>query len=167
MTPDKSQATSPRARRIHWIGPALECSILLGLLVLFNAFPDKIGVVVSATDPGSFFPLLSPSFRAQIPWLSIWWGLSLVLAMAKLALGRWTVAMRWADLALSVCGALILVRLLLGGPILWSGRLDGWVVPVIDFAAKGVLAVVLIGLVFGATGRLMRLVDQRRVRQAT
>lgn len=108
--------------RVGWV--VVEICILIGVLVVFNVFPDRIGVYGSAADPDSFVPLLAPEFQAHMPWLNIWWGSSLVLAVGKLTTRRWTQALRWADLALRLFGVAVLIRLITGGPLL--DPTSGW-----------------------------------------
>ena len=133
--------------RIHRAWLIVEMGCLIALIVLFNAYPNRIGIIVSATDPHSFYPLLAPGFQAHVPWLTLWWGLALCLAVAKFAYNRWTVALRWANLGLNVLGMVVLGRLLLGGPILWSALLDGWPVPVLNAVVKGVIGLSLVSLI--------------------
>jgi hypothetical protein len=124
----------------------VEMGCLIALIVLFNGFPDKIGILISATDPHSFYPLLAPGFQVHVPWLTLWWGLALCLAVIKFVYGRWTTALRWASLGLNILGMVVLGRLLLGGPILWSALLDGWPVPVLNAVVKVIIGLSLVGL---------------------
>lgn len=106
----------------------LDLCALVAAVILFNVFPDKVGVLVSATDSATFIPLVAPEFQIHMPSLNLWWSLALLLTVIKLIYGRWTVVLRWADLGLRVLGIYVLVSLILGGPLLrpeagW-GRLD-------------------------------------------
>ena len=137
--------SSPDRIRRGWL--IVEICSLIALIVLFNAFPEKIGILISATDPHSFYPLLAPGFQVHVPWLSLWWGLTLCLAVIKLVYGRWSATLRWAGLGLNILGMIVLGRLLLGGPILWSARLDGWPVPILNTVVKVIIGLSLVGLV--------------------
>jgi hypothetical protein len=143
---------SNRADRIHRGWPVVEICGLIAALVLFNAFPEWIGVLVSADDLASFVPLLTPAFQVYLPWLNIWWGLALCLAYAKLFYGRWTMTLRWADLGLCVLRILVLARFLLGGPIVGLNREE---VPFLDLLANSVLVLALIGAVVELVQRLV------------
>lgn len=101
---------------IGWVIARL--CVLVAAIVLFNFFPQWVGVWKSAADPDSFVPLLAPDFAANMPWLNLWWGLALALEVAHLGLRRWLPPTRWADLALSVLAGLILLQVMLQGPIL-------------------------------------------------
>jgi hypothetical protein len=96
----------------------LDFCIIVASIVLFNVFPDRVGVLVSATDSSTFVPLLAPEFQMQMPWLNLWWGLALLLTAIKLVYGRWTAVLLWADFGLRVLGIRVLVALILGGPLL-------------------------------------------------
>jgi hypothetical protein len=106
-----------RRTRINRALTAAEIGILIGVIVLFNAFPEKVGIYNSAVEPYLFIPLLTPAWLSYMPWLNIWWGLALTLALVKLVHGCWTQALRWADLGLHLLGICVLASLILGGAI--------------------------------------------------
>ncbi len=103
--------------RINRVLVVVEISILLGVLLLFNLFPEKVGIYSSAVRPYVFVPLLTPEWLSYMPWLNTWWMLALVLAAVKLAYGRWTQSLRWADLGLHLLGILVVASVIWGVPI--------------------------------------------------
>ena len=103
--------------RINRVLTAAEICILIGVMVLFNVFPERVGIYSSAVEPYLFIPLLTPAWLAYMPWLNIWWGLALTLALVKLVYGRWTQALRWADLGVHLLSILVLASVILGGAI--------------------------------------------------
>jgi hypothetical protein len=103
-----------RGTRISRFLSIVEICILLVVLVLFNAFPEKIGIYSSAVTPYVFVPLLTPEWLGTMPWLNAWWGLALTLALIKLVYGRWTQALRWADLGVHLLSIAILAGVILG-----------------------------------------------------
>ena len=107
-----------RTGRMYRVGSAVAAAMLIALIVLLNAFPEKVGFVVTATDPESFVPMLAPEFQVHLPMLNAWLSLALALALAKLAFGRWTEELRWADLGLRLFGIVVLASLIRGGPII-------------------------------------------------
>ena len=123
-----------RTERI--IGALFTIGSLIAIMVLFNFFPGKIGIIVSANSPSRFVPLLAPEFKAHLPWLNLWWGLVLLLNLVELALSvahrygeRWQQAVRWVDLGLNLVGVFVLVRLITGESIVaanpvWSVSRD-------------------------------------------
>jgi hypothetical protein len=85
--------------------------VLVALLVLFNRYPDRIGLVVSADDPSSFVPLVSAEFlELFLLRLNVWWGLTLTLDVVNLYAGRWLWGTRLLDCALTFFGMLILAK---------------------------------------------------------
>ena len=159
-------------KRIFRVWPIVEIGILFSLLVLFNLFPAKVGILVSATDLSSFVPLLAPEFQPHLPWLNLWWGLALLLAVVKLIVGRWTVELRWADVCLGILGAYVLSRLVFAGPIVgldprwvheWNAsvmRFDAQAVPFLNISAKFALGLALGGVVVATLQKMMRLLSQ-------
>ena len=162
----------PEEQRIFRVWPVLEICILSVLLVLFNLFPAKVGILISFTDLDSFVPLLAPEFQSHLPWLNLWWGLGLLLAMAKLAVGRWTAELRWADLGICILGAYVLSRLVFGDPIVgldprWVQkhtpslhRFDAQAVPFLNVSLKFALGLALGGMVVSTLQKLVRLPSQ-------
>ena len=104
--------------RINAVGIVAEIVFIVMALILFNAYPERIGFIASADRPAVFLPLLAAEFQAYLPLLNLWWGLALALSFYKLQYRRWSPGMRMADFALTVLGVLVLYRLLMGEPIL-------------------------------------------------
>jgi hypothetical protein len=91
---------------------------LVAVAILFNFFPDKVGSIRSASGSVRFVSLLAPEFAGFLPRLNIWWGLGFALHAARLILGRWTVHMRWADVAAHLLGAAVLGSMARADPFL-------------------------------------------------
>ena len=143
LEPTKEKTVNETRYKIGIVWIIMSLCAIAAASILFNFYPDKVGVLVSATDPSSFISLLAPEFQAHMFWLNLWWGLAFTLNVVRLCLGRWTAVTRWADVALSVLAAFVLGRMVLGGPIS--------VFPTATTVAKLVLAIALgktiIGLV--------------------
>lgn len=156
--------------RIYRAGPAVELCIIVAVIVLFNAYPDRIGIYATATDSRTFVPLLASGFQVHMPWLNAYWSLALTLAAAKFALGRWTPALRWADWGLKLLLCYLLFRLIVGGPII--GLAPGWVatpgtfgswfdeskVPALNALIKGVFSLTIFALLLSALKQLLSVV---------
>ena len=158
----ESLAGEPAFRRIarigrialYRLGSAVEICILIGVIVLFNAFPEKVGFYSSVVEPYLFVPLLTPSWMPYVPWLNVWWGLALTLALVKLIYGRWTQALRWADLGVHLLSIIVIAGVLLG-----SGAVSVWDRQRPDLLAAGfkaVLALVLVSLVVSFFSKLAK-----------
>jgi hypothetical protein len=94
------------------------------LIVLFNFFPQWIGMVVSIAPGNVFIPLLSPEFAVFIPWLSAYWILGILLKLYLLWQGRWQRPSRWVEFGLSLFGLYITYRIATGDAITTMAWLD-------------------------------------------
>ena len=134
---------------VHVVGTMVEMVLILAVMVLFDFFPDRIGMSRSLTDPSSFRPLLAPEFQEHMPWLNLYWGLALSLCALNLSLGRWTLYTRWAEFGLGALAAYIMLRMVLGGPLT--------VYPVLTMLAKFGLIIALVVSSLDLIAKLMRL----------
>ena len=135
--------------RISIAGAIVELFIVCAAAIVFNLYPRAIGFWRSAADPTSFTPLLGPGFAPFLPWLNTYWLWAFCLCVANLALQRWTLATRLADLALNLFGAAIFAAMFAASPFLE--------IPVATLAAKSVLLVVCFALLLGALDQLVHL----------
>ncbi len=90
---------------------------LLGLLI-FNLYPQLIGVGFLQDGQWVFTPALSPAFFRLLPWLNLTWILGIGLQVILLRQGRWTPLTRWFDIGLKIAGVVIAYLLLTGPSIL-------------------------------------------------
>ncbi len=150
--------TRSSASRINRLLTVVEICILIGVIVLFNLVPEKVGIYSSAVEPYVFVPLLTPEWLSYIPWLNVWWGLALTLALLKLVYGRWTEALRWADLGVHLLSICVLASVLLGYTFAggdFSGVWQNTGLMLVGF--KSCLGLVLVGQIVGLFTRLRRL----------
>ena len=167
----ESLAVEPISRRMARTGRSVvyrllavaEICILIGVVILFNAFPERVGFYSSAVEPYLFVPLLTPAWLPYLPWLNLWWGLALALALVKLVYGRWTQVLRWADLSVHLLSITVIASVLLGGGIAAAGvdnAVSVWGRQRPDLLAAGfkaVLALALVALVVGFFSKLVKL----------
>jgi hypothetical protein len=176
-----STQSNPKAAtqdRVNKIALAVQICILMVMLIVFNVYPEKVGVYRTALDPASFTPLLAPGFYEALPWLNAWWVLALGLALVPLFLERRTDTLRWAEFALDLFGILVLCRLLAGAPLLvpglgWDWPLGGHMTPFGAWPVWSVNTLVRIALgvwlflhVLATLGKLGRLVPGRQPSQS-
>jgi len=109
MTKDRAIADRDRVQVATTL---VGCCIVLACLVVFNAYPERIGLLLSADKPASLVPLSAQFYREILPRLNAWWGLTLALAVVNLTYGRWTRGTRIADVALTVFGIFIFVKVI-------------------------------------------------------
>jgi hypothetical protein len=91
--------------------------IVLGL-ILFNIYPQYIGIYGFTTDNGSFFvPILSQAFFNYMPWINLLWGLQIALNALLIQRMRWQIGTRWFLIAIKA-GEVALAYAMLNGPSL-------------------------------------------------
>lgn len=142
------RATRNDRDRVRVFGTLVEMTLILALMVLFNIFPDKIGLVRSLTDLSSLKPLLAPELQVHMPWLNVYWGLALGLCALNLALGAWNRFTSLAEIGIAVLGAYILVRMILGGPLI--------LYPELTLLVKFALAVALLASAIDIIAKFVR-----------
>jgi len=87
---------------------------LIGLMV-FNLYPQIIGIGFMQDGQWNFAPALSDAFFRMLPWINISWILGIGLQVMLLRQGKWTALTRWFDIGLRVIG-IVIAYLLLKGP---------------------------------------------------
>jgi hypothetical protein len=103
--------------RISYFGRIFALYVIAVLALLFNFFPDWVAVYVFKNSDTSVYQLLTPAFGRYLPLINTWWLFAFVLNLAVLRRGRWTRATRWADFALEVFNAVILLLIVTGPPV--------------------------------------------------
>jgi hypothetical protein len=96
----------------------VEIGFLLAILALFNLFPQLIGISRSPDAVSEPLPLVAKGFVEHLAWLNLWWGLAIVVNLMILLFNLQGPLVRWARLALNLFGLFVLLRLVIGGPIL-------------------------------------------------
>jgi len=103
--------------RISYFGRIFVLYLIAALALLFNFFPEWVAVVVFKNADSRVYPLLEPAFSRYLPLLNTWWALAFALNLVVLRQGRWRRTTRWADLALELFNAVILLLLVIGPPV--------------------------------------------------
>jgi hypothetical protein len=138
--------------RISYFGRIFLLYLIAALALLFNVFPEWVGVVIFHDSDTQVIPLLEPAFSRYLPYLNAWWALAFALTLVVLRQGRWRRGTRWADLALEVLNAVILLVIVAGPPVF---RYDAWV--------KLVLQVFVVVSLIKACAMLYRLLVRRTI----
>ena len=103
--------------RISYFGRIFVLYLIAALALLFNFFPEWVAVVVFNNTDSRVYQLLEPAFSRYLPLLNTWWALAFALNLVVLRQGRWRRTTRWADLALELFNAVILLLLVIGPPV--------------------------------------------------
>lgn len=86
-------------------------------LLIFNLYPQIIGIGYFDGGTWTFVPALTQAFYSYLPWIDALWLLQIVLNIFLLRQGRWTAATRWFDVALNLA-TIVIAAMLLTGPAL-------------------------------------------------
>jgi hypothetical protein len=91
--------------------------IVLGL-ILFNFYPQYVGIY-GFTDEGKFFaPLLSNAFFSYMPWINLLWGLQFALDVWLVQQRRWQYGSRLLLMAVKAGNAVLAYTMLKGPSII-------------------------------------------------
>ena len=93
-----------------------EICLLIGMLVWFNFFPQWVGAANHTQGSGwVFIPLLSASFSSvYLPWINLFWAVSMGLEVIILLRGSFTQLTRWFQVGLKTLALIILASFLTG-----------------------------------------------------
>jgi hypothetical protein len=83
-------------------------------LVVFNLYPQVIGLHFMVAGHWISVPLLSEAFFVYLPWLNLLWVLTLVLDVVLLRTETWTVPTRVAKIVLSLAEIALAIVMLTG-----------------------------------------------------
>lgn len=135
--------------RISVAGEAVSLVATAFFAFVFNVAPDWLGLFMIRGDGWGPFPVLAPEYRVHLAWLNAWWAGAFALHLAVLARGRWRTWSRTAELLLGLFGALVLYRIVTGGPFTF-----------LDVLAKPILAVALVVTLIVSVVRATRLLQR-------
>lgn len=143
---------------------ALRAVGLVAVIAAANILGGHAGSTIAPGVPAGSAPALTPAFQGHLAWLNVWWGVALLLTVARLAHGRWSLVLRWADLGVSLLGILAAFRMLVAGPLLGysSGWLAASMVDTVQMASyqlplmNRMLEVALLGMLLALAAGLVR-----------
>jgi len=138
--------------RISYFGRIFALYVMAALAILFNFFPEWIGIIIFDDHDVRVIRLLEPAFARYLPFLNAWWVVAFVLNVFVLREGRWTRGTRWVEFGLSLAHAAILGAIILGPPVF-----------AYDFLVKFVLHWFVVFALFEAAVQLFRLLRRRAV----
>lgn len=155
--------------RVQIGGLIAETVLIVIVLTVFNFFPQWISLnfVASVDDtPHRWFsiPLLADTFfTAYLPLLNLVWILNICLNLVLLRQGKWQLFTRLFDFALTIFGAIICYRMLIGPDILsmeaiTPESLRQTLESILPLMLKVALFIGLIGGVIEAARKLYRIV---------
>lgn len=87
--------------------------IVIGL-VLFNLYPQVIGMWFTINGEWVMIPMLSEAFFTYLPWINLLFVLEIGLHLVLLRRGAWSVGTRIANIVLNLAGILLALAMLAG-----------------------------------------------------
>lgn len=87
-------------------------------LVLFNLYPEYIGIYNFSDQGSSFVPILSQAFFSYMPWLNMLWGAQIALDVWLIQQSRWQVGSRLLFMAIKAGSAAAAYGMLIGPSII-------------------------------------------------
>ena len=112
-------------------------------LILFNLLLVNDGAVAFYNDGWRMMPFATNAFLAFVPWFTVLWVGEIVLKTFVLVRGRWDLATRVIEAALSVAGIVLLTRMLATPALAASATYD----PLFKLALAVVVAVATIDVI--------------------
>jgi hypothetical protein len=103
--------------RVSFVGKIVWLYLVAVVAVVFNYFPEWVGVVMVDDGGARAVPLLEPAFRRYLPLLNAWWAVAFILTIVVLRNGRRTRTTRWWEVGLDLFNAAICAAILLGPPV--------------------------------------------------
>ncbi|HET6845255.1 MAG TPA: hypothetical protein VFH29_00390 [Anaerolineales bacterium] len=113
-------ASLRKAEKVETVKPwETIASILftIAALVLFNGYPELIGIHFLKDGAWASIPALTEAFFRWMPYINVLWALQLALYLVVYRQGRWQSATQWASMVLDAAGLVIGYLLLSGPPI--------------------------------------------------
>jgi hypothetical protein len=134
----------------------------LVVILLFNVYPQWIGVGFLDNGKMVFNPILTDAFFKFLPALNIVWILQLVKQAMLIRESKWTVFTRVMDILLNVAGMVIAIMMLAGAPIAVLPQTsilgsEPELVSLFGVFLKGILVVVVVGSIIDVVRTMVRL----------
>ncbi|HEY3312721.1 MAG TPA: hypothetical protein VGK00_13855 [Anaerolineales bacterium] len=99
--------------------PIWSIVVTIAALLVFNLYPQMIGIGFLDGGKWTFVPALSNAFFRYLPLIDVLWVLQIGLNIILLRQAAWTTLTRWFEVALTIM-SIVITYLLLKGPSLMS-----------------------------------------------
>lgn len=87
-------------------------------LILFNVYPEYIGIYGFTDDKSFFVPILSDAFFSYMPWINLLWAMQIGCNLILLQQMRWQAGTRWFWIAIKAGGIALAYAMLVGPSII-------------------------------------------------
>jgi hypothetical protein len=115
-TPDEL-TREPDPDEVGLWSPIFEIVFTVAAILIFNFYPQILGIGFSSNGKWTFIPFLSETFYHFLPWINGIWVLDIIKDLLLLRQGRWQPTTRWYALAVKALG-IVLAGALLAAPSL-------------------------------------------------
>ncbi len=143
----------------------------IGALVLFNLYPQVIGISFATQDGWVMIPLLSKAFFSYLPWINLLLVLQILFSLYLLRQRTWNTAERIANILLDTAGV-VLAGVMLRGPSLVQLSVEelgktplaeaaGTLAPMMQIVPQIVLVVVIVSTTIEVVTAVYRLMMRR------
>ncbi|HSQ17649.1 MAG TPA: hypothetical protein VLM83_08135, partial [Anaerolineales bacterium] len=105
---------APAPQKVGVVGLSVEIAFTVVAIVIFNFYPQLIGIGYSGTEWVSIPVLAEVFFERYLPWLNVVWALQIVLDAILLGRGRWETGTGWFYVALKAMSVVINLAMLTG-----------------------------------------------------
>jgi hypothetical protein len=105
---------APAPQKVGVIGLSVEIAFTMVAIVIFNFFPQLIGVGYTGTKWVVIPILADVFFERYLLWLNIYWALQIVLDAIVLGRGRWEQGTGWFYVAIKAMSVTITLAMLTG-----------------------------------------------------
>ena len=105
---------APAPQKVGVVGLSVEIAFTVVAIVIFNFYPQLIGIGYSGTEWVSIPVLAEVFFERYLPWLNIYWVLQIVLDAIVLGRGRWETGTGWFYVAIKAISVVINLAMLTG-----------------------------------------------------
>jgi len=96
----------------------VEIIFTVAFLIIFNAYPDKVGFIIFSEDAWSFIPVLTDAFFRYLPFWNVICALQIGLNVYLLRSGTWQTSTRIVSLTLKLATAILALFMLIGPAII-------------------------------------------------
>ena len=105
---------APAPQQVGVVGLSVEIAFTVVAIVIFNFYPQLIGIGYSGTEWVSIPVLAEVFFTRYLPWLNIVWVLQIVLDSIVIGRGRWETGSGWFYVAIKGMSVVINLAMLTG-----------------------------------------------------
>jgi len=136
-------------------------------LILFNVYPQYIGIYNFSDTGSSFVPFLSAAFFSYMPWINALWAMQIGCNLILLQQMRWQAGTRWFWIAIKAGGIALAYAMLVGPSLIHltpEALMTGMSMPadaaqiIATMAAQGVKVALVISMIAGGVDVLKSIV---------